>query len=50
MSAGEVSDAVLLRFDACLGKPIDHGALRRALLGSGYGARPSEPGLWTEAG
>jgi len=50
MSAGEVSDAVLLRFDACLGKPIDHGALRRALLGSGYGARPSQPGLWTEAG
>jgi len=49
MSAGEVSDAVLLRFDACLGKPIDHGALRRALLGSGYGARPSQPGLWTEA-
>ena len=50
MSAGEVSDAVLLRFDACLAKPIDHGALRRALLGSGYGARPSQPGLWTEAG
>jgi len=50
MSAGEVSDAVLLRFDACLTKPIDHGALRRALLGSGCGARPSQPGLWTEAG
>ena len=50
MSAGEVSDAVLLRFDACLAKPIDHGALRRALLGSGCGARPSQPGLWTEAG
>ena len=50
MSAGEVSDAVLLRFDACLAKPIDHGALRRALLGSSYGARPSQPGLWTEAG
>ena len=49
MSAGEVSDAVLLRFDACLAKPIDHGALRRALLGSGYGARPSQPGLWTGA-
>src|SRR6185436_9939730 len=27
MSAGEVSDDVLLRFDACLAKPIDHGAL-----------------------
>ncbi len=50
MSAGELSDAVLLRFDACLVKPIDHGALRRALLGSGYSARPSQPGLWTEAG
>ena len=50
MSAGEVSDAVLLRFDACLTKPIDHGALRRALLGSGCGARPSQPGLWAEAG
>jgi signal transduction histidine kinase/CheY-like chemotaxis protein len=49
MSAGEVSDAVLLRFDACLSKPIEHGALRRALLGSGHGARPSQPGLWTEA-
>ena len=50
MSAGEVSDAVLIRFDACLAKPIDHGALRRVLLGSGYGARPSQPGLWTEPG
>ena len=49
MSAGEVSDAVLLRLDACLRKPIDHGALRRTLLGSGSGARPSQPGLWTEA-
>lgn len=49
MSAGEVSDAMLLRFDACLAKPIDHGALRRALLGSGSGARPSQPGLWTDA-
>jgi signal transduction histidine kinase/CheY-like chemotaxis protein len=49
MSAGEVSDAVTLRFDACLAKPIDHGALRRALLGPGYGARPSQPGLWTDA-
>ena len=49
MSAGEVSDAVLLRFDACLPKPIEHGALRRILLGSGHGARPSQPGLWTEA-
>lgn len=48
MSAGEVGDDVKLRFDACLAKPIDHGALRRALLGSGYGARPSQPGLWTE--
>ncbi|HSC62236.1 MAG TPA: hybrid sensor histidine kinase/response regulator [Caldimonas sp.] len=50
MSAGEVSDAILLRFDACLTKPIDHGALRRALLGPATGARPSQPGLWTEAG
>jgi signal transduction histidine kinase/CheY-like chemotaxis protein len=50
MSAGEVSNAILVRFDALLAKPIDHGALRRALLGTGYGARPSQPGLWTEAG
>ena len=49
MSSGEVSDAVLLRFDACLGKPIDHGALRRALLGTGHSNRPSQPGLWTES-
>jgi len=49
MSAGEVSDAVLLRLDDCLAKPIDHGALRRALLGAGSGARPSQPGLWSEA-
>jgi CheY-like chemotaxis protein/anti-sigma regulatory factor (Ser/Thr protein kinase) len=49
MSAGEVSDAVLVRFDACLPKPIEHGALRRALLGSGHGTRPSQPGLWTGA-
>jgi len=49
MSAGEVSDAVLLRLDDCLAKPIDHGALRRALLGAGTGARPSQPGLWSEA-
>jgi hypothetical protein len=50
MSAGEVGDDVKLRFDACLAKPIDHGALRRALLGPGHGARASQPGLWSEAG
>jgi CheY-like chemotaxis protein len=32
MSAGEVGDDVKLRFDACLAKPIDHGALRHALI------------------
>jgi signal transduction histidine kinase/CheY-like chemotaxis protein len=50
MSAGEVSDDVKLRFDACLAKPIDHGALRHALLGPGHGARASQPGLWSDAG
>ncbi len=50
MSAAEVGDDVKLRFDACLAKPIDHGALRRALLGPGQGARPSQPGLWSEGG
>ena len=50
MSAGELDDDVKRRFDACLAKPIDHGALRHAVLGPGHGARPSQPGLWSEAG
>ncbi|MDQ6639847.1 MAG: hybrid sensor histidine kinase/response regulator [Pseudomonadota bacterium] len=50
MSAGEVGDDVKRRFDACLAKPIDHGALRHAVLGPGHGARPSQPGLWSQAG
>ena len=38
-------------FDLYLTKPIDHGALRRALLGSGQSlSRPSQPGLWIEEG
>jgi signal transduction histidine kinase/CheY-like chemotaxis protein len=49
MSAGEASDDVKQVFDVCLAKPIDHGALRHALLGGGHGARPSQPGLWAEA-
>jgi signal transduction histidine kinase/ActR/RegA family two-component response regulator len=48
MSAGVVDDAVRDQFDACLAKPIEHAALRRALLGPGQGARPSQPGLWTD--
>jgi CheY-like chemotaxis protein len=50
MSAGELDDDTKRRFDACLTKPIDHGALRHAVLGPGQGARPSQPGLWSEAG
>ena len=50
MSAGEVDDDTKRRFDACLAKPIDHGALRHAVLGPGHGARPSQPGLWSDAG
>ncbi len=48
MSAGEVGEAIKLRFDVCLAKPIDHRALRHALLGSGSGARLSQPGPWTQ--
>ncbi|HEV7577343.1 MAG TPA: hybrid sensor histidine kinase/response regulator [Caldimonas sp.] len=50
MSAAEVGDDVKRGFDACLVKPIDHGALRHAVLGMGQGARPSQPGLWSDAG
>jgi len=50
MSAGEVDDETKRRFDACLAKPIDHGALRHAVLGPGHGARPSQPGLWSDVG
>ena len=50
MSAGELDAMALARFDACLRKPIDHAALRHALLGPGSGARPSQPGLWAEPG
>ena len=49
MSAGELDDDMKRRFDACLTKPIDHGALRHAVLGPGHGARPSQPGLWADA-
>jgi signal transduction histidine kinase len=48
MSAGDVADEVKCQFDACLTKPIEHAALRHALLGPGHGARPSQPGLWTD--
>jgi signal transduction histidine kinase/CheY-like chemotaxis protein len=50
MSAAELGIDVRAKFDACLRKPIDHASLRHALLGSGSGARPSPPGLWTETG
>jgi signal transduction histidine kinase/CheY-like chemotaxis protein len=49
MSAVEPPDEVASRFDCCLIKPIAYGALRHALLGAGHGARPSQPGLWTES-
>ena len=49
MSAGEVNDGKRPGFDACLAKPIDRVALRHALLGGGKGARPSQPGLWSES-
>jgi signal transduction histidine kinase/CheY-like chemotaxis protein len=49
MSAGEAGEDAKRMFDVCLAKPIDHGALRHALLGPGHGARPSQPGLWTDA-
>jgi signal transduction histidine kinase len=48
MSAGEVTEAGKREFDACLTKPIDHAALRQTLLGPGHGARPSQPGLWSD--
>jgi signal transduction histidine kinase/ActR/RegA family two-component response regulator len=48
ISAAEVTDAVKRQFDACLAKPIEYTALRQALLGPGHGARPSQPGLWSD--
>jgi signal transduction histidine kinase/CheY-like chemotaxis protein len=48
MSAGELAVEARSRFDAYLRKPIDHASLRNALLGPGAGARPSQPGLWTD--
>ncbi|MGZ8259580.1 MAG: ATP-binding protein [Caldimonas sp.] len=50
MSAGEIGAEARAAFDACLRKPIDHASLRHALLGPGTGARPSQPGLWSEPG
>ncbi len=49
MSASVVSQEVGRHFDACLSKPIDRGALRLVLLNVGPSARPSQPGLWSEA-
>ena len=48
MTADDPADAIRAKFDACLRKPIDHASLRHALLGPGTGARPSQPGLWTD--
>ena len=48
MSAGEASEEIKRVFDVCLVKPVEHGALRHALLGPGHGARPSQPALWTD--
>ena len=48
MTAGDPAAAIRAKFDACLRKPIDHASLRRALLGPGTGARPSQPGLWID--
>jgi signal transduction histidine kinase len=49
MSAVEVTDEQKSLFDVCLVKPIEHAALRHALLGPGHGGRPSQPGLWPDA-
>ena len=34
-------------FDVCLTKPIEHAALRRALLGARHGSPPAQAGLWS---
>ena len=36
-------------FDVCLTKPIEHAALRRALLGARRGSKPAQAGLWSNA-
>jgi CheY-like chemotaxis protein len=46
MSASDVPQAAAECFDAWLLKPIDQAALRRALIGTTHGYRPSQPGLW----
>ena len=47
ISAVDLTEEMKSAFDAWLTKPIEHGSLRRALLGPGQGARPSQPGLWS---
>lgn len=47
MSANEWSGDA--NFAVCLTKPIDHAALRQALIGVSPGfSRPSQPGLWLD--
>ncbi len=48
MSAVDVPSSKHRYFDAVLRKPVDRGALRRALHGPDLSARPSQPGLWSE--
>ena len=48
MSAAEARDLGNEPFDAILTKPLDQAALRQAVTGGAYLARPSQPALWPE--
>ena len=47
MSAAEAGDKGRAPFDAILTKPLDQAALRQAVTGGAYLARPSQPALWS---
>ena len=47
MSAAEVPPEASAHFDVRLAKPIEHAALRKALLGATIESRPVQAGLWT---
>ena len=47
MSAAERSADTSIHFDVCLTKPIEHAALRKALLGAKRESRPLQAGLWS---
>lgn len=47
MSAADARTETSAHFDVRLAKPIEHAALRKALLGATLGSRPMQAGLWS---